>query len=196
MKKIILLDVDEVICFSGFLEVSNEFMGTNFDIDYFTDYYIDEVLVPKERFDEFNKFLLGKNLYENAKLLPNGVRVIEKLNKYYDIYPCTSCINPFDLNGSGKLFKDKYDFLLKTIPFIRPQNFIFTDTKNLFKADIQIDDRIQKLESSDVKIKILFPSYHNKSISDEELKEKNIIRAGYDWREGWNNIEKILLKPQ
>ena len=196
MKKIILLDVDEVICFSGFLEVSNEFMGTNFDIDYFTDYYIDEVLVPKERFDEFNKFLLGKNLYENAKLLPNGVRVIEKLNKYYDIYPCTSCINPFDLNGSGKLFNDKYDFLLKTIPFIRPQNFIFTDTKNLFKADIQIDDRIQKLESSDVKIKILFPSYHNKSISDEELKEKNIIRAGYDWREGWNNIEKILLKPQ
>jgi len=196
MKKRILLDVDEVICFSGFLEVSNEFMGTDFDIDYFTDYYIDEVLVPKERFDEFNRFLLGKNLYENAKLLPNGVRVIEKLNKYYDIYPCTSCINPFDLNGSGKLFKDKYDFLLKTIPFIRPQNFIFTDTKNLFKADIQIDDRIQKLESSDVKIKILFPSYHNKSISDEELKEKNIIRAGYDWREGWNNIEKILLKPQ
>ena len=196
MKKKILLDVDEVICFSGFLEVSNEFMETNYDIDYFTDYYIDEVLVPKERFDEFNKFLIGKNLYENAKLLPNAIRVIEKLNQYYDIYPCSSCINPFDLNGSGKFFKDKYDFLLKTIPFIKPQHFIFTDTKNLFKADIQIDDRIQKLESSDVKIKILFPSYHNKSISNEELKEKNIIRAGYDWREGWNNIEKILLKPQ
>ena len=60
MKKI-LLDVDEVICFSGFLEAVNDFMSTNYEIDDFTDYYIDEVVIPKERFNEFNGFVNDRN---------------------------------------------------------------------------------------------------------------------------------------
>ena len=31
---------------------------------------------------------------------------------------------------------------------------------------------------------------------DEILKEKNIIRAGYDWKTGWQEISKILLKNE
>lgn len=46
----------------------------------------------------------------------------------------------------------------------------------------------------EIEIKILFPSYHNKNVTDEELNQKGVLRAGYDWRNGWNEIEKILLK--
>ena len=35
MKKILLLDVDDVICFNVFLSAINEFLGTNYEIDYF-----------------------------------------------------------------------------------------------------------------------------------------------------------------
>ena len=28
---------------------------------------------------------------------------------------------------------------------------------------------------------------------EKELQEKNILRAGYDWQNGWIEIEKILL---
>ena len=42
-KKTMLLDCDEVISFSGFLEAVDEFIGTNYTIDDFTDYYIDAV---------------------------------------------------------------------------------------------------------------------------------------------------------
>ena len=90
---------------------------------------------------------------------------------------------------------DKYDFLIKTLPFLKPENFIFTNTKNIIKADIQIDDRVSNLVN-DIPIKILFPSYHNKEIADEYLSSKNIIRAGKDWRTGWQNVLDILIKEK
>ena len=46
----------------------------------------------------------------------------------------------------------------------------------------------------EVEVKILFPSYHNKDITAEELKEKGVIRAGYEWRTGWKEVKKLLLK--
>ena len=55
-RKKILLDVDEVICFSGFLDAVNEFLGTSYLIDDFTDYYIDEVAIPKDQFEDFKRF--------------------------------------------------------------------------------------------------------------------------------------------
>lgn len=109
----------------------------------------------------------------------------------------SACINPFDINGSGRLFKDKYDFLRETLPFIKPEHFIFTSAKHLFRADIQIDDRLSNLDNN-IETRILFPSYHNKSISDEQLKEKGILRAGFNWQNGWEEVENILLpeKPK
>lgn len=192
-KKTLLLDIDEVFCFSGFLEAVNEFLGTSYVIDDFTSYYIDEAVIPKERFDEFNQFLKGRNLYEKAFILPGAIETIKALSEEYDIYVCSSCINPFDVEGSGKLFADKYNMLLEHLPFIDPGHFIFTSSKHMFRADVQIDDRLSNLDES-IETRILFPSYHNKDISDEELRSKGIIRAGYDWRDGWDEIRRILLE--
>lgn len=194
MKKDLLVDVDEVIVFSGFLEAVNAFLGTNYQIDDFTTYYIDEAVIPKERMQEFNEFLHHRNLYENASLLPGAIETLRKLSEEYNIYLLTACVNPFDIEGSGKVFQDKYNFLVKNLPFIKPENFIFTSAKHLFKAYAKIDDRESNLTDDDIEVKILFPSYHNKDIKDEELTELGIIRAGYDWRTGWQNIENLLLK--
>jgi len=59
---------------------------------------------------------------------------------------------------------------------------------------VQIDDRLSNLDES-IDTKILFPSYHNKNISEEELNKKGAIRAGYDWRDGWIEVAGILLPP-
>lgn len=194
-KKSILLDVDEVICFAGFLDYANEFMNTNYEIDDIKTYYIDDTIIPQNKIKEYNKFLNSKNIYENAHILPNAIESIKKLSEYYNIIICSACINPYDVENSGKYFKDKYDFLIKTLPFLKPESFIFTNTKNIIKADIQIDDRVSNLVN-DIPIKILFPSYHNKEIADEYLSSKNIIRAGKDWRTGWQNVLDILIKDK
>lgn len=191
-KKTILLDIDEVICFCGILQAVNAFMGTNYSIDDFTDYYIDEVAVPKEYFNDFNEFLSHYNLYENPDFLPKAVETLQRLNEHFDIYLCSSCINPLDPESSDKIFRDKFNFIREYLPFIDTKKIIFASNKHLFKADIQIDDLMKNL-GPNVETKILFPSYHNKNISDEELKEKGIIRAGYEWRTGWEELEKILM---
>lgn len=194
MKKKILLDIDEVFCFSGYLELVNEFLNTNYTIDDFTEYYIDEVAIPRDRKQEFYQFISTKDQYENPVLLPGTLETIKILSKYYDIYPCSDCCNPFDLKNSGRIFKSKFELLYRLIPedVIPPKNYIFTGAKDICRADIQIDDLVSNLNPA-IPIRILFPSYHNKNISNEELKEKGILRAGYDYHTGWQEVAKILL---
>lgn len=194
MKKI-LLDVDNVICFTSYLPYINEFMNANYQIDDFTECFIDKVAIPQEQFDEFIAFIRGRNLYDKAEILPMAIETIQKLNELYDIYICSSCVNPFDVEGSGVLFLHKYNYLLRILPFIHPGKYIFTNAKNIIRADVQIDDILSNLKGN-IKTKILFPSYHNKTISDDELKKYGVIRAGYDWRNGWNEVGNILLKDE
>lgn len=194
-KKDILVDVDEVIVFSGFVEAVNDFLGTNYVIDDFTNYYIDEVAIPKDRMDEFNEFLNNRNLYNYAEILPDAIETLKKLDEYFNIYLLTSCVNEANLDGCGRVFMDKYNFLRKNLPFINPKQFIFTGSKVLFKAYAKIDNLLSNFnDDEEIELKILFPSYHNKDITDEELKEKNVVRAGYEWRTGWKEVEKILMK--
>ena len=110
-KKKLLLDIDEVVCFCGILQAVNDFMGTNYVIDDFTDYYIDEVAIPKEYFNDFNEFLSHRNLYEVPDLLPKAIETLQRLNEHFDIYVCSSCLNPLDLENSGRIFQDKFNFL-------------------------------------------------------------------------------------
>lgn len=63
---------------------------------------------------------------------------------------------------------------------------MFVQNKKMVHFDISIDDRISGLENAD--LKILFNSWSNKSLSESDLKQNNIIRAN-----NWGEIEKILL---
>lgn len=87
--------------------------------------------------------------------------------------------------------------LYRLIPeeVIPAKNYIFTGAKNVCVGDIQIDDLVSNLNLN-IKVKILFPSYHNKNVSDEKLKKLGIIRAGYDYHTGWDEVLNILLKPE
>lgn len=191
-KKTLLLDVEEVICFGGFLQAVNDFLNESYVIDDFTEYYIDSVAIPENRQDEFNEFLRNRNMFANPDFLPGAIETVKKLCKYYEVFLCTDSINPFDVDGSVRNFVDKFKMLREYLPFIDPTHFIFTSNKSLFKADIQIDDRLSKMDN-DVRLKILFPSYHNKNEKDEDLKRIGAVRAGFDWRNGWVEVAKLIL---
>lgn len=186
MKKI-LIDVDEVICINTYLDELNAWTGKHYTLDDFNDYYIDRVIESEEERNKFNSSLVAKNLYKNAKILPNAVKVIEKLSKKYEVYILSSFINPCAIRESGKFLDDKYQFLLDNFPFLKPQNFIFAAMKNIIKADIQIDDKLKHLQN-DIPVKLMFTAYHNKNIDDETLKERNVKRVN-----SWQEIEEILL---
>ena len=179
MKKLIV-DMDDVLCGKGFIRMINEFLETNYQEEDANSYYIND-LIPKEKFSEWLQFFAEKNVYDYVDLEDDVQEVMEKLNKKYDIYIATSYVFRDDKQLSGKSLKDKFEYLYKNFPFINPEKYIFITNKEMIKADIRIDDSIQKLEG-DAEIKLLFTAYHNVNISEEELKEKNLIRVN-DWKE-------------
>jgi len=145
--------------------------------------------VPENRKEEFYKLLQDVDSYENARLIDGAVETIYELSKKYDILMCSSCVMFFNMKGSGIYFKHKYDFLVRTFPYLDPHKFILTGYKNALVADVQIDDRLDNLESKNIKTKLLMTAYHNKNITEEELQEKGVIRVN-----SWQEIKKILLK--
>lgn len=187
MKKKILIDVDQVICDSGYLKLMNEFLGTNYKLEDFTEYYIDDVIGDDNKKQAFYDYFVSKDAYENAEIFDNAYEVLKRLNDAYEVYIYSACVNPFFIERAGGEFKKKYDFLIKTFPFLNPFNFIFTGTKNIMKADVQIDDRLNNLKG-EIGLKLLYSANHNKNISEEKLKEANVIRVN-----NWKEIEKILL---
>lgn len=182
MKKI-LVDVDDVLVGGNFLKVVNEFLKTSYTEDDLKGYYIQDLL--GDRKEEFFKDFEHVNLYEDINLYQNARDVLEKLNNKYDIYLCSAFVWREIPNKSGNSLKNKFDFLIKHLPFIDPNKHIYTSSKMIIQADIRIDDKISNLGNAD--INLLYTAYHNKNISDEELKEKNIIRVN-----NWKDIEKIL----
>ena len=111
----------------------------------------------------------------------------EKLSKKYELYIVTAYVFRDDETKSAGLLKNKFNYLIKEFPFIRPQQYIFTSNKEIINCEIKIDDKESNL-SGNAETKLLFTSYHNKNITDEDLKKNNIIRVN-----NWKDIEKILL---
>lgn len=186
-KPKLFLDVDEVICFPHYLKYLNKFLNTNYTIDDFTNYYIDEEAIPKEQMEEFNNYLKDKNLYEDPNILPDALECLKKLNEITDIYIYSDCLNPFDIANSSKIFVDKFNFLLTYLPFINPEKFIFTASKDILKGDIIVDDRLKNLQG-DFKLKILFPSYHNQ----KDSVDSTITKINCHWQNAWQEVTKVI----
>lgn len=186
-KQRLLIDFDDTICQSVFLKKVNEFLNTNYKIEEFTDYMIDDI-VPKNKRDEFFKTFFDIDPYEGLPLIKGAKEALKKLNKKFDIYICSSCLLFNSPRDSARLFSSKFEFLVKELPFLDPKKFIFTSSKELIQGDILIDDYFHNLRAN-IPVKFLFDSYHNKEITDEMIAERGAIRV-----KDWEEICEILLK--
>lgn len=184
MKKKIMIDMDDVICASDFVEEMESFLGRKIEIDDNQGFYLQDIMSDKEK-DEFFKNFDEVNLYKNTLPYENCIDAIKTLSEKYDVYICTDFIWREAVWAAGSNAMNKYNYLLKYFPFINPKHFIFGGDKSIIGCDIKIDDKPSNLENSETKI--LFTAFHNKNITDEELSEKGMIRAN-----NWNEVLKIL----
>lgn len=185
MKKL-MIDMDDVICTGGFMKIVNKFLNTSYTMEDVKGYYIQD-LIPKEKNIEWINFFKNNNFYDYAELIPDAYDVIEELNQKYELYIVTAYVLKDSEEISGLLLKNKFEYLYKKLPFISPNQYIFINNKQLLDSDIIIDDKLSNLKGS-AKMKILFPAYHNKNITKEEMEKEGVISV-----KNWKDIEKILL---
>ena len=78
--------------------------------------------------------------------------------------------------------RTKNTIVLKNLPsnLIEEAIIVFKNKK--------IVNEIVKDKKGKAEIKMLFTAYHNKTITEEELKQEGAIRVN-----GWKDVEKILL---
>ena len=181
--KTIMVDMDDVLTYGNFSAILEDYLGYKPDYDSIKTYYIQDILGDKKD-DFFSKFK-DMDMYENAVLLPDCYDVLKELSKYYKIYICTDYIWREIIEYAGNNLKNKYNFLYEKLDFINPNNFIFTVDKTIVNCDIKIDDKINNIEGAETKL--LFTAWHNKDLSDKELKEQGITRVN-----NWKEIGEIL----
>lgn len=179
-----MIDMDDVITKGGFLYLLNQYLHTNYQEKDFDGFYMQDILPNKKAFFDW---FFNQNLYDYCTLLPNAYEVLEKLNKEYDIYIGTAYIFREIPEKCGIILQQKFNYLIETLPFIQPSQYIFLTNKSLLNCDIKIDDRIKNLKNA--KRKLLFTAYHNQSLSKEDLDKQNVERVN-----DWKDIEKILIK--
>lgn len=183
MKKKIMIDMDDVITDGTFRKQIEEYIGHKIDITK-TGYYLQNAL--EERKEEFFR-RKPLDMYEDAPLKKDAFEVINELNKVYEIYVVTSYKVPDAHYQEGNHLKYKMEYLQKKLPFLKTEQIIFINNKDLIDFDIRIDDSINHLTRGE--ILLLFDAYHNQEISLEELERKNIKRVM-----NWKEIGKILLE--
>ncbi len=183
--KTLMVDMDNVITDGIFKDYIERFYKTKIDLTKIKDYNYVQKATQKDSKNFWN-FVKEKNFYLEAPLLEDCYEVLEKLNEKYDIYIVTSYLWNESIDISGNNLKNKYNYLKETLPFIKPEKYIFTTNKKIMNFDIRIDDRLDNLSNS--KNKLLFTAWHNKDLPDEKLQQLGVTRVNT-----WKDIENILI---
>lgn len=183
----ILLDVDDVICTNHFIPVINMYLNSTYTESDFNSIKFEMELFPNdEDRNKFYDFFVTVDSYKYSQLKPNAYDIIKQLVKNNRVILLTSAIHYERSLDMSRQFADKMKFISNKLPFFPIENIIFSNQKDLLKADVIIDDRVQNLKG-DYKHKFLFTCFHNENISDKELTEQNIIRA-----DNWEHLYKLL----
>lgn len=188
MKKVLIIDIDDVLVDSYMFIMLNKFLGTNYKEEDFSDYYlVDETIKDPKKLDEFYKFIFTQDMYKDIPIKDGVQEVLPKLNEKYDLLLCTDFLIPnYEWQGD-KEFISKFNMLRENFSYLNPEQFIFMRRKQMLIADIMIDDKPTNF-GEHIGKKLMLTAYHNKNISDSELKKQEITRVN-----SWYEIAKLLL---
>jgi 5'(3')-deoxyribonucleotidase len=190
MKKSLIIDMDDVIAECFMIPALNDFLGTNYTIDdpVFLEvgFFLQDVIKDPAQKQKFFDMLFKRYIYDNIPPKPDALEVLKKLNDKYDLYVCSSYLTPNQEYRCDKLISDKYKWLMKELPFLHPRQYMFMGAKQFLNVDVILDDRLLNL-SPHAKTKLLFTAWHNKNVSDAELKKRGIVRVN-----NWQEVGKIL----
>lgn len=184
-KEIFLTDLDDVICKGGYLKLLNMFLNTSYvESDFFNQYYLEEIAESEDVKTEIRRYWIEKNVYDYSHLIDGAYDSLKMISEELEIYVCSSTHFPgVEPKLLSKIYAQKFNYITENLPFIKPENIIFSCNKSIFndRVLIQLDDKVNNL-NSDALIKLLFYAGHNKDFfskesitSDDEY--RNLLRC-------------------
>lgn len=189
MQKL-MIDLDETICYGGYLEAVNKYLKTNYCETDIEHYFVEDIMNEEQKQKFLNYFYKHINIYEQVKIIPKAIEVIKELSSIYEIYIATAFVDERRIKESSVMAKYKYEWIIENLPFIDPKKIILTGSKDIIMCDIKIDDKVDNLKGYGT-IKLLLNQSHNERFSYEEL-TSNKIRRVYDW----DQIRSILIEGE
>lgn len=187
MKKVLVIDIDDVLVDSYMFIMLNKFLGTNYKEEDFSDYYLEDAIKDPKKSDEYYKFIFTQDMYKDIPIKEGVQDVLPKLNEKYDLLLCTDFLIPNYEWQADKEFISKFNMLKEKFSYLNPKQFIFMRRKPLLHADIMIDDKPTNF-GNHIGQKLMLTAYHNKNITDKKLKEQGITRVN-----SWFDIANLLL---
>lgn len=157
---ILCVDVDNVL---GNLQevvtnLFNERYGTNYTLDDFTDYNIENVLPVKEAIN-MQKMYGDNNIYSYVKPISGAQESLQRLvNTGHQVYLVTDAI--------PQNYNDKINWLHHFFPFIDNAHIIAMKHKWLLRADVMIEDNLTNLLARPYYERIVLDYPWNRNVTD------------------------------
>lgn len=136
---IIACDVDNVLnnLQEAVIELFNERHGTNYTVDYFHDYNVENVLPVKEAI-AMKEMYSENGIYDYVKPLAGSQEGLQKLiNDGHHVYLVTDAIP----SGYG----EKVEWIHHFFPFVNDAHIVAMKHKHLFKCDLMYEDNMRNL---------------------------------------------------
>ena len=157
---IIMCDIDNVICNlqEAVVGLFNERYGTNYTLEDFNDYNIENVLSMQEA--SLMKEMYSENgIYDFVKPIAKSQNGLKKLiNSGHQVYLVTDAI--------PRIYHEKVEWVHHFFPFIDDAHIVAMKHKHLFKCDIMIEDNMQNLISGAHYDRICFDYPWNRNFHD------------------------------
>lgn len=174
----IVSDVDDVLCDlqSTVINMFNERYNTNYSIEDFTDYNVENILPLQESIAM--KEIYGENgLYKTIKPIPGAQDGLQKLvDAGHQVYLVSDAI--------PKTYGEKIKWLNHFFPFIDNSHIIAMKHKQLLRCDVMIEDNIHTLLSGVHYNRICFDHPWNRYVRDWVY---DIYRCS-----NWNEIVDVV----
>ncbi|MFA7111774.1 MAG: hypothetical protein WC174_05360 [Bacilli bacterium] len=175
------MDFDNVLCETGkeFLRIYNQYTGEHLKESDLTEYDVASIVPDKYKWLA-NHIWEMPELYDHAIPLNVSQMHVKMLADNNDIELYVASVSP------PEVISCKYKFLSKEYPWIKQENIIIINNKQLLNMDVLVDDNPQNLLNSKYH-GILLSYYWNKSFDCKS----NIVRVN-DWYEIYDEIIRML----
>ena len=101
--------------------------------------------------------VMDASFFADLAIIPGAIETLEALSKEHELFITTAAM---EVPNS---FAAKYEWLLKHLPFINTQHFVFCGDKSIVQADYLIDDNVRHFKRFKGK-GLLFDAPHNRFV--------------------------------